>query len=502
MRALLAALTVILLQSPAATSQDASTGTATTRSSVKAREVLNAAAQAHGGLDKLRALKSLHRAGKGKTHTQGQNLGPDTPAIVRNLETDQWLDFAGNRARVENKTAVGGIPIHNRNVLSGDSGYAWNAAANASTRFTPTGGAGLRNALRRDPARVIVNALSRAEAARSLGAETVNGKPHDVVVYAEPDGTLLTLYFDAGTHLLGKVETLSDTAVLGDTLNEQIYSDYRAVDGVNVPFRLTVRSAGQVTQEMAYSTIDLNAAPDAAAFQLPSDLLEPSATASAPIAVTTLGPGLHLIGGGTHNSLAAEFADHVVVVDAPLSSERSRAVLEKLKELAPGKPVRSVVNTHYHFDHSGGLREYVADGATVITHASNADFVRKIAAGSRGIRPDRLSGKPAEAKVQAVTGKLVLSDGTRTIEIHALPNTHSNGMLVVYAQKEKVLFNADLWGAPLVGPLPVATDYAIELREGIGKLKLPVEKIAPSHGRVATIAELDESVKKRRSPSM
>ncbi|MBC8647859.1 MAG: MBL fold metallo-hydrolase [Thermoanaerobaculia bacterium] len=499
MRALFAALTLILVQSPPATSQDASPGT-TTRSSVRAREVLNAAAQAHGGLDKLRGVTSLHRTGKGKTYTQGQNLGPDTPAIVRDLETDQWLDFAGNRARVENKLAVGGIPVHNRNVLSGDSGYNWNAGTGASTRFTPTGGVGLRNALRRDPARLIANALGRAEAARFLGTEGVNGKPHDVLVYAEPDGTLLTLYFDAGTHLLRKVETLSDTAVLGDTLNEQIYADYRAVDGVKVPFRLTVRNARQVTQEMAYSTIDLNAAPDAAAFQLPSDLLEPSPTASAPIVVTTIGPGLHLIGGGTHNSLAAEFADHVVVVDAPLSSERSRAVLDKLKELAPGKPVRSVVNTHYHFDHSGGLREYVADGATVITHASNADFVRKMAAGSRGIRPDRLSGKPAEAKVQTVSDKLVLSDGTQTIEIHALPNTHSNGMLVVYAPKEKALFNADLWGTPLVGPLPVATDYAIELREGIRKLKLPVEKVAPSHGRVATIAELDESVKKRRSP--
>lgn len=130
-------------------------GTATIRSSVRAREVLNAAAQAHGGLDNLRGLTSLHRAGKGKTYTQGQNLGPDTPAIVRDLETDQWLDFAGNRARVENKTAFGGIPFHGRNVLAGDSGYAWNAATGASTRFTPTGGTGLRNALRRDPARLI-----------------------------------------------------------------------------------------------------------------------------------------------------------------------------------------------------------------------------------------------------------------------------------------------------------------------------------------------------------
>jgi glyoxylase-like metal-dependent hydrolase (beta-lactamase superfamily II) len=73
---------------------------------------------------------------------------------------------------------------------------------------------------------------------------------------------------------------------------------------------------------------------------------------------------------------------------------------------------------------------------------------------------------------------------------------------VAYLPGEKVLFNADLWGPPLVGPLPVANDYAIELREGIRKLELPVERIAPAHGRVATLAELDESVKKRRALSM
>ena len=111
----------------------------------------------------------MHRTGKGKTFTVGQNLGPDAPAIVRDLETDVWLDFSGNRARFENRLRmVGGIPIHTRTVVTGDSGYGWNAATNASTRLTPTGGTGLRNNLRRDPLRVIVSALARAETARSL----------------------------------------------------------------------------------------------------------------------------------------------------------------------------------------------------------------------------------------------------------------------------------------------------------------------------------------------
>lgn len=219
MRTLLAALSVLLLQPVAATSQEKTPESATTRSSVKARQVLNAAAQAHGGLDKLRGLKGLHRTGKAKTYTQGQGLGPDAPPIEREVETEQWLDFAGSRVRTENKLQLAGLPLHTRAVLSGDAGYGWNAATGASTRFIPTGTTGLKNTLRRDPARIVVNALARVEAARSLGPDTVDGKAQDVVAYADTDGTLLTLSFDSDTHLLTKVETLNDTAVLGDTLN-------------------------------------------------------------------------------------------------------------------------------------------------------------------------------------------------------------------------------------------------------------------------------------------
>ena len=44
----------------------------------------------------------------------------------------------------------------------------------------------------------------------------------------------------------------------------------------------------------------------------------------------------------------------------------------------PSKPIRYVVNTHHHFDHSGGLRTYVDQGTTVVTHAGNRDFYEQV----------------------------------------------------------------------------------------------------------------------------
>ena len=52
-------------------------------------------------------------------------------------------------------------------------------------------------------------------------------------------------------------------------------------------------------------------------------------------------------------------------------------VLAQVKKLAPGKPIRYVVNSHNHFDHSGGLRAAVAEGATIITQAENKPYFER-----------------------------------------------------------------------------------------------------------------------------
>lgn len=487
----------LLLAAPLAAQWKAAEST-TTCSYRRAREVLLASAQAHGGLETLRALKTQYRSGRGKAYSQGQNLSPDSPPIVRDFQAEAWLDYAGNRVRVETRTSIAGLPVHTRNVAAGDAGYLWNAATGAAFRATAGQIAAMRNNLRRDPLRLIANALARPESLRLLSSDTdgFEGRPHEVVGFTEPEGTLLTLYFDARTHLLSKLETWADSPVFGDTLTEQIYSDYRSVGGVKVPFRFVVRNAGEIVQELAYSEVRINTPLEPAMFDVPRDLLDQP---SAPMQVASFAPGLHFIGGGTHNSLAVVFRDHVIVVEGPLSSDRSRAVLDKVRELAPGKPVRYVVNTHYHYDHSGGLREYIAEGVAVVTHEVNAGFIRRMAAGpGRTLRRDRLSLKPAEPGIETVTDKRVFSDGEQTLELYLVPNSHVNGMLVAYLPTQKVLFNSDLFSIPAVGPLSPANDFAVELREAIRKLGLKVETLAGGHGRVGTFAELEKAMALRK----
>jgi glyoxylase-like metal-dependent hydrolase (beta-lactamase superfamily II) len=101
------------------------------------------------------------------------------------------------------------------------------------------------------------------------------------------------------------------------------------------------------------------------------------------------------VAGGSHNSVAIEMRDHLVLVEAPLNDGRSVPVMNAVKALAPGKPIRYVVNSHHHFDHSGGLRAAVAEGAAIIAQAQSKAWYEKAFAQPNRIAPDQLarSGK-------------------------------------------------------------------------------------------------------------
>ena len=130
--------------------------------------------------------------------------------------------------------------------------------------------------------------------------------------------------------------------------------------------------------------------------------------------------------GGSHNSVAVEFKDFVTVIEGPLSNQRTNAVVAEVHKLFPGKPIRYLVNTHNHFDHLGGVRGFVAEGATVITDDKNRNFYQRVvlAPQSRSLQPDRLSTRPfaptgpGNLAVQTFTDRYTISDGNQTIELY------------------------------------------------------------------------------------
>lgn len=309
---------------------------------------------------------------------------------------------------------------------------------------------------------------------------------------ATADGT--EVRFNAGTaryvgwlNARGEVErvlTSVATPVLGDTTIETRFADYRSFDGLPFPARITRSQGGHPVLDLTVGSVQRNA---------PVAIAVPAAVASAapaPVTVTAnkLADGVHYLTGGSHHSVAVEQADHWVLIEAPQHRERAEALLAKLKELAPAKPVRYVVNTHVHFDHAGGLPALVDAGAIVVTHAANKPYFE--AAWSKGAGLAPVSRAP---RFETFTDKHVLSDGKRTIELHALRgNGHNDAFAVAFLPAEKLLVQADAYTpAAADAAQPAAPNpYTVNLYENVQRLKLDVAQVAPLHGRLVTIADL------------
>jgi glyoxylase-like metal-dependent hydrolase (beta-lactamase superfamily II) len=201
---------------------------------------------------------------------------------------------------------------------------------------------------------------------------------------------------------------------------------------------------------------------------------------------TQLAQGVWLIGGGSHNSVLVEFRNFVAVVEAPQNDERSRAVVAEVRRLVPNKPIRYVVNTHAHYDHAGGLRTYVAQGATVVTHEANRPFYERTWARPHTIQQDLLAKEPKQPMFETMTDKKVMTDGQQTLELyHVKGSGHHTGMIFVYSPRARAVYWGDGYNPPEGDDPrdPARTpEFGLDLYRNIMASGVNVERIAPAHG--------------------
>ncbi|HLQ90264.1 MAG TPA: MBL fold metallo-hydrolase [Xanthobacteraceae bacterium] len=312
-------------------------------------------------------------------------------------------------------------------------------------------------------------------------------------------------------NLLERTITWFTDPVLGDKMVEFRWSDYKDVGGgVKLPHRVHAHIGDHPLIAGGHNYLDLriteNKVNVANAAQAVPDAVRtaPPVTTNRVVA-TTLAPGVVHMGGGSHNSVAVEFKDYVTVIEAPLDQQRSLAVIAEVKKTFPNKPIRYVVNTHNHFDHLGGVRTYVAEGATVVTEDRNRNFYQRVvlAPQSRTLLPDRLSQRPfaptgpGQLTVQTFTDSYTISDGNQSIELYNVEGlNHSDNMLMAYIPKAKLIISADLGGPPAAGtPAPAnVSANSIALFRNIQRLKLDVATHAPIHGATGPHAEFERVV--------
>lgn len=338
-----------------------------------------------------------------------------------------------------------------------------------------------------------------AENNATLSHRKVEGKSYTVLTWSPavkaPSGKSYVINgFVDDKHMVDRVETWLGENIMGDMHIVATYSGWKDFGGVTAPSKIVQTRGGWPFFEVEVTAAKANP-PDVATLVPAPAGRGPGGGGpppQAPLTVTSekLGDGLYRLttGPGSYDSVIVEFKDYIMMLEAGQSEARALAYVAETKKLIPNKPIRYVMNTHHHSDHTGGLPVLVAEGAIIITQKNNEEFLDKALNTPRTLMTDTLAKNPKKAKFETVAEKKVYSDGTRTVEMyHIYPAPHSNGLIIAYIPKEKVLFQGDF----SVNPGEPANDHVKALVPVLEKLNLDYDRYINVHASAAPQTKAD-----------
>ena len=444
-----------------------------------AGDPLGQAVTAIGGKEALLGLRTLSTSATGQRFEPGQARSPGgTPLALGSFSYSSDLDLTGDRVALAwQRSSLIGSPLKFSEIVNQDRGYF--DGIDSVTGMAPQSAMqSSRVAAVRKHQRLFLPHLLLRRALQSPSSVTVLpqadylGKPHHVLSLTD-NFQPVRVFIDAASGQIDKVDTIEDDPMRGDVLIEVATSAWTQSGTLRFPTQMRLSLAGVPIHDETRTVVAVNpnladskftvpaalsVAPDsadAARGEAISEYLHRFAAIGFPadqdaaksLMVSELAKGvLHLTGAVAH-SLAIETQTGIVVAEAPTDDARSRAVIAEIRKRIPGKPITHIINTHHHDDHAGGLRTYVAEGATVVTAKSNEAYLTQVFQAPHKARPDQLQQTPAAQRKLVTVGSspLELKDAAHTIRVYNIAANHAEGMLVVYIEDLTLLFVADLF---------------------------------------------------------
>jgi glyoxylase-like metal-dependent hydrolase (beta-lactamase superfamily II) len=465
-----------------------------------AKSVLDAASAALGAA----TLRSIEFSGRGSDGIFGQPYDGNSPwprfavpamTIEIDFATPAMRDDR-RRQQLQNPPLGGGFqPLVGelRQVWVMSGSYAWDMVGANAVPAAPE--RDFRSAIDGRLAQIWLTPQGFVKAAIANGAtarsENILGAKKTIVSFTAPNKMKFDGVLNA-QNLVESIETWYGSPVLGDTKLVATFEGYKDFGGVQFPTHIVQRNGGYIVLDLAVADVKPNAT---VAIDVPANIRQAPAPGPEKVQAEKISDGVWSF-PGTAKSVAIEFKDHIVVVDAPETEARSILVIDAIKRAIPNKPIRYVINTHHHFDHSGGLRTYAAEGATIITQQANIAFYQNTWRNPRTINPDRLVKSGRAPVFEGISGSRLMRDETRELAIyHYAGNMHNPGMLMVYLPREKLLIEADSWSPPANrGDIPGAVPNLAHFYNAVMNLQLDVDQILPIHGRMTPMAEVREAI--------
>jgi glyoxylase-like metal-dependent hydrolase (beta-lactamase superfamily II) len=443
-----------------------------------AGDVLRAAVDALGGSARLAALDDWVVEGRGRENSTAEMQGVDAEAPTWRVHEERVAVRVAARAVAwERKTPRNDMSLRWRRFIytAEGTGVVDRVSGRGSMNTTPAAPERRDSLMRRVP-HVLLRQAAQGGSARLLPGRTLGGRPVDVVQVSF-GGRPVTLAIGRDPAVLRRVEYPLHLPGRGDVLVGWQFDGWQRDAALGwKPAGHAVDVDGTPFQEVRYSTYGAGAADAADMMRVPAGL-QPMQGGGAAIAAARgipasgqVAPGVHLLDVHGFNVLVVEFRDFVVAVDAPEAhpgleaipagnADPARAVardhLAQIRERFPGKPLQSVVVTHHHSDHLGGVRTFAAAGARIVVAPAHRRAVEEALGRPHTIRPDGWTGRPADASLETVADRRLVTDGTRRLEIlNVGQNPHTTANLFVWLPEERIAFQGDLFYFDEHAPFP------------------------------------------------
>ena len=368
---------------------------------------------------------------------------------------------------------------------------------------------------------VLFDMHEHPERVSEIADQRAGGKTYKAAQFRADHGTFIIL-FDPATHLPAVIRSRDWEVHYGDTDYDATLSDWRDVGmGIKLPFHKVITANGIKIFDEKIDNIRLNPQIAVDAFTVPAALRR-NAPAAAPIGqvpyqwilrrlgngfyldsdalytddggslkLVDIAPNISMVQGGSHNTLIVATNTYLVTFDAPADDGMSNKVLEMAAAKYPGKPLRYVVLTHHHIDHTGGLRALSAAGATIVVGKGNGAFFKKMLSAPAGLNLYPINGK-VEPKVIEAGDKWSVNDGGREIDAYALATAHATGYLIPYIPDAKLGWVTDLWNPG--APVTMSNPNLVDIVNGVKKAGIQPERFAGGHGAVGNYADVVKAV--------
>lgn len=278
------------------------------------------------------------------------------------------------------------------------------------------------------------------------------------------------------------VTTWIDDAIFGDMEVRAEFGAYRDFGTLVFPSSLELSQGG-----FPILALDIvSAAPNSETLTRPERRAGAAPGGASGPAFTEIGEGIFAF-HGAYQAVAVEFGTFSLVIDGLQSDARVQQLISDVKDAIPDKPIRYVVSTHSHFDHAYGLRQFAAEGATILTHATNVDFFQQALSTPRTLRgATATEPNVVPVQIEGIDSRYEISDGSgQIVELYALgPSAHAADMLVAYLPALKAVVEADVlqpWINPIFGGANGPHPFLVYLADELEKAGIDYERFVPIH---------------------